>query len=164
MKSVPSWIISLILFLFTSSFAQDAVKSTPCPSTVKYEGKTYTTVQIETQCWFKENLDVGTMITGTATQTDNSRIEKYCYNDDPANCNTFGGLYRWSETMQYSNSDGAKGICPTGWHIPRKAELQILVTNTGKNSNTLKAVGQGKRTGAGTNTSGFSALLTGIRD
>src|ERR1035437_4843578 len=30
--------------------------------TVTYSGKTYNTIQIGTQCWLKENLDVGTMI------------------------------------------------------------------------------------------------------
>jgi uncharacterized protein (TIGR02145 family) len=41
--------------------------------------------------------------------------------------------------------------------------LQTLYTFVDKNSNTLKAIGQGTGSGAGTNASGFSALLTGYR-
>jgi hypothetical protein len=34
-------------------------------------------------------------------QTNNSTIEKYYYNNSPANCDTFGGLYQWNEAMRY---------------------------------------------------------------
>ncbi len=131
--------------------------------TVTYAGKTYNTVQIGTQCWLKENLDVGTMVTGNTNQTDNGTIEKYCYDDDPANCSTYGGLYQWNETMQYSTTAGSQGVCPPGWHIPTYAELQTLKTYMGNDGNALKAIGQGAGGGAGTNTSGFSALLSGGR-
>jgi uncharacterized protein (TIGR02145 family) len=133
-----------------------------CP-TVLYEGKTYHTVQIGTQCWLKENLDVGTMILGIQNQTNNSVIEKYCYNDDPNNCVTYGGLYQWDEAMQYVTNEGATGICPPGWHIPTVAEFETLIATVNNDGNSLKAVGQGGGAGAGTNTSGFSALLAGSR-
>ena len=42
-----------------------------CGDTVDYEGQTYSTVQIGTQCWFAENLNVGDMITGVTEPTDN---------------------------------------------------------------------------------------------
>ena len=126
--------------------------------TVAYGGKTYTTIMIGNQCWLKENLDVGTQIGGSANQTNNSLIEKYCYNDDPANCTTYGGLYQWNEVMQYVTTQGARGICPIGWHLPTNAEYQTLATTVSNNGNTLKAVGQD---GTSTNTSGFSALLAG---
>ena len=72
------------------------ISNMPCPGipTVTYSNKTYNTVQIGSQCWLKENLDVGTRINGSLQQTNNSVIEKYCYNDDPNNCTTYGGLYR----------------------------------------------------------------------
>ena len=137
----------------------------PCPGTptITYEGKTYNTVQIGDQCWLRENIDVGTRIDGSQNASDNGVIEKYCYNNDPANCTTYGGLYQWNEAMQYVTTEGAKGICPTGWHIPTLAEFQTLSTEVGGDGNALKAIGQGTGGGAGTNTSGFSALLAGFR-
>src|ERR1035437_3641327 len=137
-----------------------------CPgiSTVTYSGKTYNTVQIGTQCWLKENLDVGTMIDSMANPSNNGIIEKYCYGNNPANCTTYGGLYQWNEAMQYVTTEGTKGICPTGWHIPTYTELQTTLATVSNDGNALKAVGQGTGSGAGTNTSGFSALLAGYRD
>ncbi|MBI3195418.1 MAG: SUMF1/EgtB/PvdO family nonheme iron enzyme [Ignavibacteriae bacterium] len=139
---------------------------TPCPSTptVTYEGKTYNTVQVGAQCWFKENLDVGTMITGSLNQTNTGTIEKFCYNNDTTKCSTYGGLYQWNEAMQYSTTAGAQGICPTGWHIPTYAELLTLKATVNNDGNALKAVGQGTGGGEGTNTSGFSALIAGYRN
>jgi uncharacterized protein (TIGR02145 family) len=135
----------------------------PCPSAVSYAGRIYTTVLAGTQCWLRENLDVGTMVTGTQDQSDNGTMEKYCYNDSAANCDVYGGLYQWDEAMQYDTAQGTRGICPPGWHLPTLAELQTLSTTVGGNGNALKAVGQGTGGGAGTNSSGFSALLGGHR-
>ena len=134
-----------------------------CPPTVTYAGKIYNTVLIGTQCWLRENLDVGTMVQGSVDQADNGTIDKYCYDNNPANCDTYGGLYQWNEAMQYSTTPGAQGICPPGWHIPTLAEFQTLQSAVGGDGNALKAVGQGAGLGEGTNTSGFSALLAGYR-
>lgn len=131
--------------------------------TVKYSGKTYHTVVIGTQTWLKENLDVGTMIQTNQEQTNNGTIEKYCYNNNLANCTTYGGLYQWNEAMAYTNTPGTKGLCPDGFHIPTIAEFQALKAAVSDDGNALKAIGQGTGNGVGTNTSGFSALLGGIR-
>jgi uncharacterized protein (TIGR02145 family) len=136
----------------------------PCPgiSTVNYSGKTYKTVQIGDQCWLKENLDAGTMIqssSGSDNQTDNDTTEKYCYDNNPENCEIYGGLYQWNEAMQYSTIEMSQGICPDGWHIPGDTEFQKLSGKVSGNSDALKTVGQGN----GTNISGFSALLAGSR-
>ncbi len=100
----------------------------PCPGTptVTYEGQTYNTIQICGQCWLKENLNVGTMISAADPMGDDEVIEKYCYDDDSANCDIYGGLYQWNETMQYTTTQGAQGICPPGWHIPTDSEWKIL--------------------------------------
>ena len=139
----------------------------PCPGlpniTDPRDGKVYNTVLIGNQCWLRENLDIGTRIDGSQPQTNNNTIEKYCYDDNPVNCNTYGGLYQWNEAMQYVTSQGAKGICPTGWHIPTLAEFMTLGAAVVGDGNALKAVEQGTGGGAGTNTSGFSALLAGDR-
>jgi len=143
------------------SFTTTSVFS--CTNRITYAGKSYNTVPIGSQCWLRENLNVGTMITGVTNQTDNSTLEKYCYNNTPSNCDTYGALYQWDEAMQYSISEGTQGICPTGWHIPTFAEMQTLKTTVNNDGNALKAIGQGIFDGAGTNTSGFSALLSGCR-
>ncbi len=138
----------------------------PCPGipTVYYEGQTYNTVQIGTQCWFKENLNVGTMINGSNNQTNNGQIEKYCCYDEPANCTTYGGLYQWDEMMQYTTLQGTQGICPTGWHMPTDDEWIILTDFLGGEEiagGPLKEAGTAHwlppNTGA-TNETGFTAL------
>jgi len=139
----------------------------PCPGlpsiTDPRDGKVYNTVLIGNQCWLRENLNIGTRINGSQPQTNNTTIEKYCYDDDPANCNTYGGLYQWDEAMQYVTTEGAKGICPEGWHIPTMTEYMTLGGTVVGNANALKAVLQGTGNGAGTNASGFTALLAGDR-
>lgn len=131
----------------------------PCPGTetVDYEGKIYNTIQMGNQCWLKENLNVGIQ----SYPTNNGIIEKYCYNNSEDSCNKYGGLYYWQEAMQYSGTEGAKGICPTGWHIPTLADYNTLVTYVDSNGNALKRDDQGSGYGQGTNTSGFSGLLAG---
>jgi len=50
-------------------------------------------------------------------------LKKYCFNDDQnSECTSYGGMYQWGEAMQYSAGEGARGICPVGWHIPGYAE------------------------------------------
>jgi uncharacterized protein (TIGR02145 family) len=132
-----------------------------CGSPLEYSGKEYNTILIGSQCWLKGNLDVGTRINGNQSASDNGTIEKYCYLNDPVNCDVYGGLYQWNEAMQYTTTPGTRGICPSGWHIPTRGEYETLRATVGGDGNTLKASGQGSGAGIGTNTSGFSALLAG---
>lgn len=148
--------ISIVVELVIMGFACPGIPS------VIYEGKTYNTVQIGNQCWLKENLDAGSMIAGTTDAADNGTIEKYCYLDRPENCDKYGGLYIWNEAMKYSTTEGTQGICPDGWHIPTKADYDSLIYTVNEDGNSLKELGQGLVGGAGTNTSGFSALLAGF--
>ncbi len=90
------------------------------------DGSTYKTVQIGTQCWMVENLNIGTIIFGTSTQTNNGIIERYCYDDLESNCDIYGGLYQWYEMMQYTTSQGTQGICPPDWHLPTDEEWKQL--------------------------------------
>jgi len=50
----------------------------------------------------------------------------YCYNNDEWHCDEYGALYQWNEMMDYASTEGAQGICPTGWHIPTDDEWKIL--------------------------------------
>ena len=134
----------------------------PCPGipTVTYAGKIYNTVLISSQCWLKENLDVGTMILSNKYSSGNDIIEKYCYNNKIENCEKYGGIYKFGEAMAYTSKAGSKGICPDGWHIPTAEEYRTLGRAVSNNTNALKAIGQGEGNGIGTNTSGFSILFS----
>ncbi len=156
--------------------------SSACPGfpIVVYAGRTYNTVKIGDQCWMKENLNVGTMIPGTTQPSNNSVIEKFCQNNDTANCAVYGALYQWDEAMAYSTIPGSQGICPSGWHIPTDNDWCILTqfvdptvncTVTGSYTGTnvgskLKEAGithwLSPNTGA-TNESYFTALGAGDR-
>jgi uncharacterized protein (TIGR02145 family) len=176
-------IVLMLIFITQSAFSQkivlhrnaggdqtyqlssvDSISFSPfvCGDEIRYEGKTYGTVLIGTQCWMKKNLDVGTMIEGPSIspagkQTNNQIIEKYCYDNDTANCSTYGGLYEWNEAMQYVTTSGTKGICPDGWHIPTSAEFQTLSATVNYDADALKDLS----INGGTNASGFSALYAG---
>ncbi|NCA87271.1 MAG: hypothetical protein EOM83_17200, partial [Clostridia bacterium] len=80
------------------------------------DGKSYSTVQIGEQCWMGKNLNFGQMIENATNMTNNSIAEKYCYDNNPANCDTYGALYKWGEAMQYTTTEGIEGLCPDGWH------------------------------------------------
>jgi len=110
------------------SYTFEYATNRPCPGTpvVDYEGQVYNTIEIRGQCWLKENLNVGEMIPGTMEQSDNGTIEKHCYDNEPDNCNIYGGLYSWNEMMQYTTQQGARGICPPGWHLPMDDEWNVL--------------------------------------
>lgn len=143
----------------------------PCPGTptVNY-GQLYNTVMIGTQCWLRENLNIGTRINGLLNQTNNGIKEKYCYNDLESNCDVYGGLYQWNELMQYVTTPGVLGICPPGWHIPTDVEWGTLTTYLGGVTvagGKMKEIGyshwQYPNAGA-TNESGFTALPGGFRN
>ncbi len=129
---------------------------------VVYENKTYSTFQIGSQCWFKENLNVGKLNPAAVPQTQaNTTIEKYGYNDDELYCNTFGGFYRWDEAMNYSYSSPYQGICPSGWHIPTLSEMETLESYVGGASSKLVDESQTTSGYIANNNTGFSALFAG---
>jgi len=89
-----------------------------------------------------ENLNVGEMIDGSKDQSDDSKIERYCYDNDTTNCEEYGGLYQWAEALQLSSECNTKscaaqidpdgdgfhqGICPKGWHLLTYDEFYIVV-------------------------------------
>jgi len=153
------------------------------------DSKTYATVLIGTQCWMAADLNVGTKITsctngyagecatgGDTVQnqtgysgTTCGSIQKYCYSDTEANCDAYGGLYQWNQTMCGSTTVGVQGICPTGWHIPTDTEQYNLENYLKDSGQTCVAARDGYDCStAGTKlksggTSGFNGLLAGGR-
>ncbi|MBU2652226.1 MAG: hypothetical protein KKA81_14955 [Bacteroidetes bacterium] len=150
-----------------SSYTFTIKEGIPCPGLpwFDYEGKTYRTVQIGGQCWMQDNLDAGSMIPHTTLMQNNGTIDKYCYNDNSANCDVYGGLYQWDEMMNYSTTPGTQGICPAGWHIPTIAEWTELITFLGDYpSEKLKKAGTelwGCSNDMATNESGFTGIPGG---
>jgi uncharacterized protein (TIGR02145 family) len=125
----------------------------------------YLTVKINTQIWMAENLKTtkyndGTAITKIAGSEPITEAYTY-YNNDISNLNIYGALYNW-----YAVNTGK--LCPTGWHVPNKAEWSILSDFLG---GLLIAGGKMKETGykhwlapntGATNKSGFGGLPGGI--
>jgi len=131
------------------------------------DGKSYATVQIGSQCWMKQGLNIGTRIAGSSNQgtdcSSASAIQKYCYNDTDANCNSNnnpsypdGGLYQWHQAMCGSTTEGVQGICPDGWHLPTTAEWTTLTTYLGG----VSVAGGALKPGG---SSGFEGNLAGYR-
>ena len=66
-----------------------------------------------------------------------------CYNDNADNCAKYGRLYSWAEAMGLDASYNSQhvstsqiqtphqGICPEGWHIPTRAEWDVLTAAVG---------------------------------
>ncbi len=149
------------------------------PSTVTdVDGNVYHTVQIGTQVWMVENLNVSKYNTGTniIPKVKGADLKglpddkaAYCdYNDDPQISKTYGKLYNWAAA---SNPN----IAPPGWHVPTWGEISKLVDYINHQidadgnasftqvSNALRETGTTHwtvNTGA-TNSSGFTALPGG---
>ena len=120
------------------------------------DNQQYPTVKLGTQCWMAKNLNYGTIIASTSMQRDNCVSEKYCFEDNVANCSFYGGLYQWDELMQYDNTAAEQGFCPPAWHIPTNNDWTTLFgfyISNGFAGSPLKYTGY----------SGFNAFLSGTR-
>ena len=94
------------------------------PTIVDVDGNTYHTIQINDQCWMKENLRTTKKPNGTDIPLNSGR---YYPNGNANNVAVYGYLYTWSAVMNgasssSANPSGVQGICPTGWHVPSDAE------------------------------------------
>ena len=117
-----------------------------------------------------ENLNIGEMIRGRKNQEDDSKIERYCYDNDTTNCDKYGGLYQWAEMMDLPSECNAKscadqikenhqGICPTGWRLLTYNDMYTIVNADGNNHG-IKGVRSEYRFG-GYNTTGYSLVGAG---
>jgi uncharacterized protein (TIGR02145 family) len=151
---------------------------------VSYQGYDYATVLIGEQCWFAENLRSESYENGDAIpsnlsdsewgNTSSGAVAVYgegsstCTNyspdgdacDEAWSLNEYGLLYNWYAV------DDARGLCPSGWHVPTDGEWTVVTDHLDGAS---VAGGQMKTTygwytgGNGTNSSGFSGLPGGYR-
>jgi len=125
-------------------------------------------ITIGSQTWAKVNSNVGTMITGATSQTNNAVLEKYCQANTESNCTTYGGLYQWDEAMQYSTTEGAQGICPAGSHIPsdndwKILEIQLGMTQAQADGTDSRGTNQGTQLKSG-GASGLNIPFGGVRN
>ena len=157
----------------------------PCEgiTAVTYDGVTYNTVSIGSQCWLKENLRTtkyndGTSITNVtdnATWTSTTSGAYCCYDNNPSNCDTYGALYNW-----YAVNTGK--LCPSGWHVPtdddfKTLEMYLGMTQAQADTIEWRGTDQGSKLAGNAGlwtdgalvqnpnfgTSGFSALPGGYR-
>ena len=126
--NIKNDIVSNVSTLLVATGAKiENITDAACPEMIDADGNVYETVLIGDQCWTKENIRVGEMISEISEPNlSNGVIEKWCYNNDPSQCEVDGGLYHWHEVMAGSKTEGAQGICGDGWHIPTDAEFYIL--------------------------------------
>ena len=161
-----------------------------CGDPVNYHGYDYATVQIGEQCWFAENLRnehyangdaiPGDLSNGEWSTTTDGAMTVYgegtstVYNgsdDEVSNLTDYGRLYNWYAV------DDARGLCPSGWHVPTDGEFMTLEMELGMSESEANGTGwrgtdQGTQMKSsasdspawnGTNTSGFSGLAGGYR-
>lgn len=128
----------------------------------KRDMQQYKTVQIGSQCWMQENLNIG-LAKNDMAQSDNGIIEKTCYDNNVENCKVYGGLYSWDEAMNYG-SGSSPDICPEGWHIPGNDEWRELNTflGTTMTGQKMKVPKNHIPQWDGDNSSGFTALPSGV--
>jgi uncharacterized protein (TIGR02145 family) len=107
------------------------------------DGTVYQTLQIGTQEWMTENLNVGRFKNGDIIQEAKTLEEfeafglagqpAWCYYDcDLKNGKKYGKLYNW-----YAVND-PRGLAPNGSHIPSEAEWSTLISSASDGANDTK--------------------------
>ena len=118
-----------------------------CGLDIEYQGLHYRTVEIGSQCWFKDNLQALTSWTGSY----------YNLTDDASNFFTFGGnnvpaIFN-GEDCGASNDflynialANDNEICPSGWHVPTDTDFATMETHLGMTQEEVNLFGFGGRT------------------
>jgi uncharacterized protein (TIGR02145 family) len=120
-----------------------------------------------------ENLNIGEMVLGKDDQSDDTKVERYCYNNDTTLCDEFGGLYQWAEMMQLPsrcNTESCadliqpnhQGICPDGWRLFTYDDFAVVMGYKDEFGSGIKGLRSAYAFG-GNNYSGFSLTGAGMR-
>ncbi|MGL1936196.1 MAG: discoidin domain-containing protein [Fibrobacterales bacterium] len=124
------------------------------------DDKSYEAIQIGSQVWMAQNLNLET-------------LNSWCYADDDAKCNVYGRIYDWESAMSGSSSSnatpsGVQGVCPANWHLPSLAEWAILYDYIDANNGDVR-INKNLKAAVGWHSNdfdnfGFSALPGGYRN
>ena len=151
-----------------------------CGDLVSYHGYEYATVLIGDQCWFAENLRSESYENGDAISLNSSESDSSlapvgvvavfgegvgCENsadfnacDPTLSLQEYGRLYNWHAV------EDARGLCPSGWHVPTDNEWTLMIDELGgwTTAGTKLKTDYGYfGIDTGTNSSGFSGLPGG---
>lgn len=148
--------------------------------------KVYKTVTIGKLTWMAENLNYSDSVT-----TPSLKGRSWCYDNVAANCNVTGRLYTWAaaiDSVKLANDkenpqtcgDGhvcyptmcgkemgcyqplmLQGVCPDGWHLPRRDEWDMLMKEAG-GTNGLDLISQTGWYCDGNNALGLSVIPSGF--
>jgi uncharacterized protein (TIGR02145 family) len=134
------------------------------------DGNTYKTIKIGAQVWMAENLKVTNYKDGTPIPYKVFLVDwrdlttgAHCPTHwGIANTATYGYLYNWYVV------NNARGLAPAGWHIPSKAEWQVLIDFLGGSVAATDKLKEGGSThwdlnNQANNSSGFTAIGAGFR-
>jgi uncharacterized protein (TIGR02145 family) len=126
---------------------------------VSMDGYSYSVVEIGDQCWFAENLrstvyaNGDVILTGLTDGdwTSTTLGATAVYGEGNSGCNSFspdidacdeaqslseyGRLYNWYAV------DDARGLCPTGWHVPTDVEWMVLEMELGMSESEANSTG-----------------------
>ena len=162
------------LLSLLSVFGSCETQAFACGDPVTYQDYDYATVLIGEQCWFAENLRSENYENGDAIPTGLSDDEWENTSSgaiDALSLDEYGRFYNWYAV------DDARGLCPSGWHVPTDGEWGTMEMALGMSESALNSTGargtdQGTQMktdygwndgGNGTNSSGFSGLPDGTQ-
>lgn len=137
-------------------------------NTVVIGGRTYPTVQIGSQVWLAENLDLKAAGIDINPAGVPATPAAWYYDRDEAtygeNGNKYGLLYNWYAAKLLEDN---KATLFPGWHVPTLADFETLTTSCGGGSvagGKLKSTNGWKNNGNGTDEFGFAAYPAGYYD
>ena len=139
-------IVILLSLIINTSCQDDKILPEYETFTDSRDGEIYKYVKIGNQFWMSENLRF---------KPDSGNY--WAYNNYEVDIIAHGYLYDW---------ETANNVCPDGWHLPSKVEWTELATYLGGfdiAGGKMKSISLWKPPNTdATNSSGFSALPTGI--
>jgi uncharacterized protein (TIGR02145 family) len=159
----------VIVWLLIAGLPSNEAKEASCTSE-GIQTESFRTVQIKSQTWMAENLNVTHFQNGDPIPQATSPEDWIKAGDDglpmwtyfefnPNHGAKYGKLYNWFAVMD------ERGIAPQGWRVPSFYDWAILSLGLGGadvSGRHLKSTKGWKDGGNGTNSSGFNGLPAGV--